>query len=244
MPVEQIQQKLQQLRERRSKCEEQLKSLEENNASELSETDPESRGMRKVGVGKKDFEYDAEQNVYRCPQGAVLKATVEFEKRGQPHAKYENPGAWAQCPLKAQCTLAAHRSVTRWKEEAIIDRMHERVASNPQIVRHRKALVEHVFGTTMFWMNQRPLLMRGLEKVRAEFTLTALSYNITRVLNLVGVEELLKKLAAMRSQTGSKAVLAAIAQISGDLGRIRRSIAIFWPQFWNAQASGPKYMLV
>ena len=30
-------------------------------------------------------------------------------------------------------------------------------------------------------------LMRGLEKVRAEFSLTALAYNMTRAINLVGV---------------------------------------------------------
>ena len=34
--------------------------------------------------------------------------------------------------------------------------------------------------------------MRGLEKVRAEFRLTALAYNMTRVLTIVGIERLLK----------------------------------------------------
>ena len=33
--------------------------------------------------------------------------------------------------------------------------------------------------------------MRGLEKVRAEFSLSTLAYNIRRVLNIVGVERLL-----------------------------------------------------
>ena len=33
---------------------------------------------------------------------------------------------------------------------------------------------------------------RGLEKVRAEFSLTALAYNMTRVLKIVGIERLLK----------------------------------------------------
>src|SRR5690349_12829276 len=35
-------------------------------------------------------------------------------------------------------------------------------------------------------MNQGAFLMRGLEKVRAEFSLTALAYNLRRVLNIVG----------------------------------------------------------
>jgi hypothetical protein len=41
-------------------------------------------------------------------------------------------------------------------------------------------------------MNQGAFLMRGLEKVRAEFSLTALAYNMTRVLTIVGIENLLK----------------------------------------------------
>src|ERR1700730_16585721 len=36
------------------------------------------------------------------------------------------------------------------------------------------------------WMNQGAFLMRGLDKVRAEFSLTALVYNLRRALNILG----------------------------------------------------------
>ena len=36
----------------------------------------------------------------------------------------------------------------------------------------------------------------ALEKVRAEFSLTALAYNLRRVLNIVGMEELMAAVAA------------------------------------------------
>jgi hypothetical protein len=39
-------------------------------------------------------------------------------------------------------------------------------------------------------MNQGAFLMRGLEKVRAEFSLTALAYNLRRALNILGVSRL------------------------------------------------------
>ena len=45
-------------------------------------------------------------------------------------------------------------------------------------------------------MNQGAFLMRGLEKVRAEFSLTALVYNLRRVLNIVGMPKLLAALPA------------------------------------------------
>jgi hypothetical protein len=36
-------------------------------------------------------------------------------------------------------------------------------------------------------MNQGAFLMRGLDNVRGEFSLTALAYNLRRALNIVGV---------------------------------------------------------
>jgi hypothetical protein len=44
-------------------------------------------------------------------------------------------------------------------------------------------------------MNQGAFLMRGLNKVRAEFSLTALDYNLRRVLNIVGVANLMAVVA-------------------------------------------------
>jgi hypothetical protein len=45
-------------------------------------------------------------------------------------------------------------------------------------------------------MNQGAFLMRGLEKVRGEFSLTALAYNLRRVLNLVAFTDLMAALTA------------------------------------------------
>ena len=38
--------------------------------------------------------------------------------------------------------------------------------------------------------------LRRLEKVRAEFSLTALVYNLRRVLNIVGMDEMMAAVAA------------------------------------------------
>ncbi len=44
-------------------------------------------------------------------------------------------------------------------------------------------------------MDQGYFLLKGLTKVRGEFSLTVLAYNLKRVLNLVGVPPLLAALA-------------------------------------------------
>jgi hypothetical protein len=56
-------------------------------------------------------------------------------------------------------------------------------------------LVEHPFGTIKFWWDHSHFLMKGLEKVRAEFSLSTLAYNIRRVLNILGVKRLLAALS-------------------------------------------------
>jgi hypothetical protein len=43
-------------------------------------------------------------------------------------------------------------------------------------------------------MNQGYFLMRRLENVRAEFSLTALAYNLTRAVKLVGIPKMLAAL--------------------------------------------------
>ena len=56
--------------------------------------------------------------------------------------------------------------------------------------------VEHPFGSIKQWMNQGAFLMRGMEKVRGEFSLTALAYNLRRVLSIVGLRTLMTAVQA------------------------------------------------
>jgi hypothetical protein len=74
--------------------------------------------------------------------------------------------------------------------------MAARLKRRPDILARRREIVEHPFGTIKQWMNQGTFLMRGLEKVRAEFSLTALVYNLRRALNIVGVEGLMAEVTA------------------------------------------------
>ena len=78
----------------------------------------------------------------------------------------------------------------------MLDRMQARIAKRSDILGMRRETVEHPFGSIKQWMNQGAFLMRGLDKVRGEFSLTALAYNLRRVLNLVGLHELMAALAA------------------------------------------------
>jgi hypothetical protein len=89
-----------------------------------------------------------------------------------------------------------YRRVSRLENEDVLDRMAARVEARPEIMSERRNSVEHPFGTIKQWMNQGEFLMRRLENVKAEFSLTDPVYNIRRALNPVGVAGLL---AAIRT---------------------------------------------
>ena len=141
---------------------------------------------------KEEFQYDAQKDVYICPGNQQLHP--RYRSTGGEHDRiyYCNRDACRRCELKSRCTTNPYRQVVRWVDEAVLDRMETRVKANPEILGQRRELVEHPFGSIKQWMNQGAFLTRGLEKVRAEFSLTALAYNMTRVLKIVGIERLLK----------------------------------------------------
>jgi transposase len=139
---------------------------------------------------KDEFRYDAAQDVYICPGGHELKPIRQGWLREMKKVDYANASACRDCPLRPQCTNT-YRAVSRLENEDALERMEVRIAERPDLLDRRRAIVEHPFGTIKQWMNQGAFLMRGLENVRAEFSLTALVYNLRRALNIVGVEGLM-----------------------------------------------------
>jgi transposase len=150
----------------------------------------------KAGLFRKDeFQYDEATDSYVCPAGQRLHPYSSSLLRGLKKINYVNKLACDDCSIRSQCTGGKFRTVSRLENEAVLDRMAARLAKRPGVLDRRRETVEHPFGTIKQWMNQGAFLMRGLEKVRAEFSLTALAYNLRRVLNLVGFAELMAAVA-------------------------------------------------
>ena len=78
----------------------------------------------------------------------------------------------------------------------MLEAVQKRLDSNPQAMRQRRETVEHPFGTMKARMGATHFLMKRLPKVATEMALHVLAYNLTRVLNIVGVKPLI---AAMRA---------------------------------------------
>ncbi len=216
---------------------------------------PHTSRNQKAGLfTKADFVYELQQDTYHCPAGATLTYRFTSIEDGRPTRKYATAQCGA-CPIRAQCTRSPRdgRRISRWEDEHVLDAMAERVRDNPQIMKQRKAIVEHPFGTMKRAMNQGYFLMRGLRKVRTEMSLTVLAYNLKRVLNILGVERLLDVVIQWRDDTFLVMIRARLnilccgghyrVRFPKDfshglaLQRTRVNVAVFVRQFCSARVA-------
>ena len=134
---------------------------------------------------REDFAYQADQDRYGCPAGQYL---VRFQSnRNQRTVTYAGT-ACAGCALKGQCTNAARRYLSRHMDEAAFARAAARLSEASDMMRRRRSMVEHPFGTLKQSIlgNRGRLLMRGLAGARAEMSLAVLAYNLKRAMNILG----------------------------------------------------------
>ena len=159
---------------------------------------PKSKEAERLGIfERKQFRYDQERDLYVCPQGEELHwtKTTNDRTRNKKFKVYATK-ACAQCPLRAQCTTSKYgRKIKRWVDQGVIDRLQARNRGRPELLKQRKTLAEHPFGTIKRGMNQGFFLLKGISKVTTETGLTVLSYNLKRVLNIMGVEQMINSLA-------------------------------------------------
>jgi hypothetical protein len=157
---------------------------------------PMTSGIEARGrFGKQDFVYLSNEDVYRCPAGEKLKYHYTNEERDQQLRRYWT-NACRDCALKPRCTTGKERRITRWEHEHVLEAAQKRLDQNPQAMRVRRETVEHPFGTLKMRMGATHFLMKRLPKVATEMALHVLAYNVTRVMNIVGIQPLIAAIRA------------------------------------------------
>jgi transposase len=157
---------------------------------------PMTSGLEARGrFGKQDFVYLGDEDVYRCPAGEKLNYHYTNEEDGQQLRRYWT-NVCRDCALKPRCTTGKERRITRWEHEHVLEAVQRRLDNNPQAMRVRRETVEHTFGTMKMRMGATHFLMKRLPKVATEMALHVLTYNLTRVVNIMGIRPLLAALQA------------------------------------------------
>jgi hypothetical protein len=140
--------------------------------------------------GKQDFVYRPTEDIYLCPAGERLTYRYTNEEAGKALRHYWTT-ACSKCALKSQCTTGLERRITRWAHEDLLEAVQQRLDANPQAMRQRRETVEHPFATIKARMGATHFLMKRLPRVATEMALHVLAYNITRVLNIIGIKPMM-----------------------------------------------------
>ena len=187
---------------------------------------PEGRQLEKKGrFSLRDFGYDAADDVYRCPAGKLLRP-IEGRwqnKSGRTEIRYASrPKICEACQLRARCLSpkSVRRTIGRWEYQDVLDRHRVRMQGADELMRRRSAVVEHPFGTIKCRAGYRHFLVRGFNKVRGEWSLMVLCYNFTRVLNILGFERFMARIA--------NALLSHLRALAAVLNSITTVVSPFW----------------
>lgn len=169
------------------------------------------------------FVRDPIRNIVVCPTGEILRQSYVTKK---DKIRYINKMACRHCSYKNQCTKAkkGFREVDFRKDEFIkpngmwrkaegkkttfkkrkVNRENRKMAVitlRPD--RHKTAtrmcLSEHPFGTIKRSLDSSYFLLRGNSKVTGEFALFSLAYNMIRAINMLGFDEVMKRMVEKTS---------------------------------------------
>jgi len=187
---------------------------------------PEGRQLKKKGrFSLRDFSYDPAGDAYRCPAGELLRPIKGHWQNasGRTEIRYTSSTKICRtCPSRTRCLSpkASRRTIGRWEHEDVLERHRARMQDASDLMRRRSAIVEHPFGTLKCRAGYRHFLVRGFNKVRGEWSLMALCYNFTRVLNILGFEGFAACMAKLfRSPSHA---------LTTVLSRIQLTLEAFW----------------
>jgi hypothetical protein len=178
-----------------------LKDCEENEI--VAYVPPASRTARldaQERISHEKFAYDTQANVYCCPAGKLLRPMDGRKTNGNRiEIRYVSRKSDCDaCALRSRCLAAKtpRRTIYRWEHEAVLERHRARMQDAGAQMRRRAELAEHPFGTLKCRAGYRHFLVRGFDKVRGEWSLMALCYNLSRVLSILGFDRFMAHLAS------------------------------------------------
>jgi len=154
-----------------------------------------SRHGRSAEFSRSVFEYDAGENVYRCPAGQVLRAAGQTTLSGAVRHVYRAEAAACQaCSLKGQCCpqAAKGRTLIRVEEAPEVEQFRQKMQTSEaqKIYRQRAAVAEFPNAWIKQKLGLRRFRLRGLAKVSCEALWACLTYNIQQWIRLCWLPKL------------------------------------------------------
>ena len=181
---------------------EQLQKCHAENIDTLVAFKNKKEEDKKPHVRIDKFEYNADEDIYTCPQGQTLRKQARYPRRKD--GKLVNyidrytvrHSICSQCPFHKECVSESQRKASQGKYidrseyQDAIDKNKSNVQARKEEYRRRQAIVEHPFGTIKRGWGYTYTLLKTKKKVETEFSIIFLCYNLRRTMSILGLEGL------------------------------------------------------
>ena len=144
---------------------------------------------------KEHFIFDKEKNIYVCPNEKELTQRGKGRiKDGVFKRKYQCSDCIGCKDYKLCTTNKSGRTIEVSENHEKMEAFREKSKTKlgKKIIQKRKELVEHPFGTIKRNLGFTYFMQTGIENVKAEFSFISFIYNFKRVINIIGVNDLIK----------------------------------------------------
>jgi transposase len=186
-----------------------------------------------------NFTYISEGDYYLCPQNQQLTTTGKWYKGKANYFKRYTTKACKSCHAKPLCSTATKgKGIHRSEFHEYIQDNKARVEQNKALYKRRQAIVEHPYGTIKRqWGFSYIMTKKGSQRASADVGFMFIAYNLRRLINILGMEELRKYLKDRAESLFGKMTV---------LDRIRAQILAFFRkvEFWNPNLTLPVNQLV
>jgi transposase len=179
----------------RAKMERRMAQIEESVARYLEQLDTADRQEPSEALLTKTNRLKEKIETLKQQMRRLERLKVEMLADPDQQISLTDPDARSMA-TSATCTTGKERRVSRWEYEHILEAVQRRLDEHPEKMRQRRETVEHPFGTIKARMGATHFLMKTLPRVASEMALHVLAYNLTRVMNIMGIQPLM---AAMRA---------------------------------------------
>jgi transposase len=175
----------------------ELEKIDSKGIKVIVPSQKQAAGVKKEGpFDKSNFQYDRKNDCYICPAGQKLKyRNTEPERR---RLVYQAKGSVCQeCRYFGLCTKnKIGRKLSRLIKEDLKQKLEAQyeLPESQEIYKLRKQKVEVPFGHIKHNLNVSGFLLRGFEGVKAEMSILLSCFNITRMINILGVCGLIARL--------------------------------------------------
>jgi ISCps6 (fragment) len=142
-----------------------------------------------------EFHYINDGDYYICPCGEQMTTTGKWRIRPNYRSKVNKTSACVNCSIREKCTQNQNgRVIERSEYQDVIDENNARVIGNRNYYKLRQQIIEHQFGILKRQWGFTYTLMKGKANVLSEVNIFMTIYNLTRCINIMGMDELKRRL--------------------------------------------------